>query len=388
MLKKYRILLLVGGIFSCLFSMSMIFDSRVFFRNMFSNHSVYDFNIYSQIISVGLFGVLLLLLLVRKVKPFFFVIVGIITILINLTGMILYSSIAEEFYFNIYFVRGIVLLLIGVFLQSRNLIYVKRLSLYFYLELLVLQVSSMSKESIFYMHKTFEANMLGSMILFSFGLMIPLCMSIFLTEGFVVSNETVRKPININSLIKITSWISIGYLIVLIIMNVPHLFAILIDADRTSIFYYQISAILRISLYSLLTYSFICVTRDSGKKWLFPAITIAAIITVVFPLTINIQFYLDRFYWLYGVALDLGLLIVLAVFIYVKKYKVALLISLWFLLNFLLTPLQLGNIQGLVIFRHIAFGNLEIFVQIMYYFLPITLILVLFNQMKNMEVKN
>ena len=388
MLKKYRILLLLGGIFSCLFSMSMLFNSRVFFRNMFSNHFVYDFNIYSQIISVGLLGVLLLLILVKKIKPYFFVIVGIITILINLTGMILYSSIAEEFYFNIYFVRGIVLLLIGVFLQSKNLMFVKRLTMYFFLELLVLQVSIMSEDSIFYMHKTFEANMLGSMILFLLGLMIPLCMSIFLTEGSNASTEIIRKPINTNSLVKITSWISIGYLIVLIIMNVPHLFAMLIDADGTTIFYYQVSTILRIALYSLLIYSFICVTRDSVKRWLFPVITIAVFITVVFPLTINIQFYLDRFYWLYGVSLDLGLLIVLAMFIYVKKYKVALLLSLWFLLNFLLTPLQLGNVQGLVIFRHIAFRNLEIFVQIIYYFLPITLILVLYNQMKNQELKS
>jgi len=261
---------------------------------MFSDHFVYDFNIYSQIISVGMFGVLLLLLLVKKIKPYYFVVVGIITILINLTGMILYSSMVEAFYINIYFVRGIVLLFIGVFLQSQNLVYVKRLSLYFFLELLVLQVSSMSEESIFYMYKTFEVNMLGSMILFFLGLMIPLCMNIFVTEGLIVSTETIRKPINTTSLIKITSWISIGYLITLIIMNIPYLFAILVDADRTTIFYYQISAILRISLYSLLVYSFICITRDSVKKWLFPVITITVIITVVFPLTINIQFYLDQ----------------------------------------------------------------------------------------------
>lgn len=386
MLKKYRILLLLGGIFSCLFSMSMIFESRVFFRNMYTDHFVYDFNLYSQIISVGLLGVLLLLLLIKKTKPYFFTVVGIITILINVAGMILYSSVVEEFYFSIYSIRGIILLLIGVFLQSNNLVYVKRLSLYFFLELLVLQVSSMSEDSIFYMYKTFEfTNVFGTVILFSLGLLIPLCMNYFLIEVHDISNDKIRKPINTKNLVKITSWISIGYLIILVIMNIPYLFAILVDADRTTIFYYQISAMLRILLFLLLIYSLICVTRDSVKIWLLPAITITIIVTIIFPLTINIQFYLDRFYWLYGVIFDLVLLIVMTIFIYVRKYKISFLLSIWFLLNFLLAPLLLGNLQTMIIFKNIAFRNLEIFVQILYYFLPATLILVLYNRMKNQK---
>ncbi|MCF7931202.1 MAG: hypothetical protein K9L02_06815 [Acholeplasmataceae bacterium] len=386
MLKKYRILLLLGGILSCLFSLNLIYGSRMYFRNMYSDHFVYDFNIYVQIISVALFGVLLLLLLIKKTKPYFYTIVGIITILINVVGMILYSIITEEFYLNIYSFRGIILLLIGVFLQSNNLVFVKRLSLYFFLELLVIQVSSLSEDSIFYMVKTFEVNTLGSMILFLLGLMIPLSMNIFLTDGFVGSSEPTRKPINIKKLMKITSWISIAYLVVLIIMNVPYLFPILADADRMTVLYYQISAILRISLYSLLIFSFICVTRDSVKKWLLPAITITIIVTVIFPLTINIQFYLDRLYWFYGVILDLILLIVMTIFVYIRKYKVSFLLSIWFLLNFLLTPLRLGNLQTMIVFRNIAFRNFEIFVQIIYYFLPITLILVLYNRMIDQKV--
>jgi len=386
MLKKYRILMLVGGILSCLFSMSMIYESRMFFRNMYTNHFVYDFNLYSQIISVGLFGVLLLLLIFKKTKPYFFTIVGIITILINVAGMILYSSIVEEFYFSIYAVRGVILLLISVFLHSNNLVYVKRLSLYFFLELLVLQVSFVSEDSIFYMYKTFDVNTLGSVILFTLGLMIPLCMNIFLTEGFVDSSEPTRKPINTKNLVKITSWISILNLIIIIIMNTPYLmYAILVDADRTTIFYYQISAILRISLYSLLIYSLICVARDSVKKWLLPAITITIIATVIFPLTINIQFYLNRIYWFYGVIFDLLWLIALTIFVYLRKYKISFLLSIWFLLNFLLEPLHIGNIQGMVIFNHIAVTNIEIIVQILYYFLPASLILVLYNRMNNQK---
>lgn len=386
MSKKYRILLLIGGIFSCLFSMSMIFSSRMFFRNMYTDHFVYDFNVYSQIISVGLLGALLLLLLIKKTKPYFFIVVGIITFLINVAGMILYSSVVEEFYFSIYSIRGVILLLIGVFLQSNNLVYVKRLSLYFFLELLVLQVSSMSEDSIFYMYKTFEfSNVFGTVIFFFLGLLIPLCMYYFLIEGYDNSNDEIRKPINRKTLVKITSWISIGYLIILIIMNIPYLFAILVDADGTTIFYYQISAMLRILLFLLLIYSLICVTLDSVKKWLLPVITISIIVTVIFPLTINIQFYLDRFYWFYGVVFDLALLIVMTIFIYVRKYKISLLLSIWFLLNFLLTPLLSGNLQTMIIFRNVAFGNLEIFVQILYYFLPVTLILVLYNRMKNQK---
>lgn len=386
MLKKYRILLPLGGILSCFFSLSLIYGSRMYFRNMYTDHFVYDFNIYVQIISVALFGVLLLLLLIKKTKPYIFTIVGIITILINVVGMILYSIITEEFYLNIYFFRGIILLLIGVFLQSNNLVFVKRLSLYFFLELLVVQVSSLSEDSIFYMIKTFEVNTLGSMILFLLGLMIPLSMNIFLTDGFVGSSEPNRKPINIKKLVKITSWISIAYLIVVIIMNVPYLFPILADADRMTVLYYQISAILRISLYSLLIYSLICVTRNSIKKWLLPAITITIIVTVIFPLTINIQFYLDRFYWFYGVLLDLALLIVVTIFVYIRKYKISFLLSIWFLLNFLLTPLRLGNLQTMIIFRNFAFRNFEIFAQIIYYFLPATLILVLYNRMIDQKV--
>lgn len=386
MLKKYRILLLLGGILSCLFSMSIIYGSRMYFRNMYSDHFVYDFNIYAQIISVALFGVLLLLLLIKKTKPYIFTIVGIITILINVVGMILYSIITEEFYFNIYSLRGIILLLIGVFLQSNNLVFVKRLSLYFFLELLVVQVSSLSDDSIFYMVKTFEVNTLGSMILFLLGLMIPLSMNIFLTEGFVGSSEPTRKPINIKKLMKITSWISIAYLIVVIIMNVPYFFYFLVDADRMTILYYQISALLRILLYSLLIFSLICVTRDSVKMWLLPAITITIIVTVIFPLTINLQFYLDRLYWFYGVLLDIALLIVMTIFVYIRKYKISFLLSIWFLLNFLLTPLRLGNLQTMIIFRNFAFRNFEIFTQIIYYFLPATLILVLYNRMIDQKV--
>jgi len=388
MLKKYRILLLVGGMFSCLFSMSMIFESRIFFRNMYSEHFVYDFNVYSQIISIGLFGVLLLLIFIRKIKPYQITTVGVITVIINMTSMILYSSIVKEFYFNIYFLRGIILLLIGIFLQSKNFSYVKKLSLYFFLEFLILQVSFMSDDSIFYMANTSEPNMLGAIIVFSLGLSIPLSLNLFLTEGCVELPMQATQSININKLVKITSWISVGYLDVLIIMNLPLLFAILVDADGRTIFYYQMSALLRIALYILLIYSFICIIRESVKRWLFPVIAITIISNVIFPLTLNIQFYLERFYWLYGVTLDLGLLIILTVFVYIKKYKVALFLSLWFLLNFLLTPLQLGNVQGFVIFRHLSFGNIEIFVQIMYYFLPITLILVLYNQIKNQEVEN
>ena len=385
-MKKYRILLLLGGIFSCLFSMSMIFDSRVYFRNMYTEHFVYDINIYSQVISVGLLGVLFLLLLIRKIKPYYFTIVGLITILINVISVVLYGSIAQDFYFNIYSVRGIMLLLIGIFLQSNNIDYVKKLSLYFFLEFLVLQVSSMSDDSIFFMHKTFEANLFGAVILFSLGLFIPLSMNYFLIEGHVASDNKIRKPINTNSILRITSWVSVGYLGVIIIMNIPHLFGLLVDANRITILYYQVSALLRIALYSLLIYAFMCLSRDTVKRWLFPVITVAIIVTAVFPLTINIQFYLDRFYWLYGVTIDLVLLVIMTVLIYAKKYKASFFLSIWFLINFLLGSLQIGNLQTMIIFNNIAFRNLEIFVQILYYFLPASLILVLYNRMKIQKI--
>jgi hypothetical protein len=118
---------------------------------------------------------------------------------------------------------------------------------------------------------------------------------------------------------------------------------------------------------------------------LFPVITIVTLVTIIFPWTINIQFYLERFYWLYGVTVDLVLLAILTVLIYFKKYNISFYVSIWFLLNFLLEPLHIGNIQSFIIFNNIGFYNFEIFVQILYYFIPISLILVLYNRMKSLE---
>jgi hypothetical protein len=250
---------------------------------MYSEHFVYDFNIYSQVVSIGLLGVLFLLLLLRKSKPYYFTIVGVVTVLLNVISMVLYSSIVQEFYINIFSIRGVVLLLIGIFLQSKKIETVKLLSMYFFLELLILQVTSMSDDSIFFMHKTFEANLIGAVIMFVLGLFIPLCMTYLLTESTISSETTVRKQIKIESVLRITSLISVGYLVVLIIFNIPYLFGILIDASRITIIYYQVSALLRIVLYSLLIYTFINLIKDKVKKWLFPVITIVTLVTIIFP---------------------------------------------------------------------------------------------------------
>ncbi len=385
-MKKYRILLLLGGIFSCLFSMELIYSSRVYFRNMYSEHFIYDINIYAQVISIGLIGILFLMLLFKKSKPYFFTIAGTLTMLMNLIAMILYTSIVQDFYFSIYAVRGLVLIFIGIFLQSKRLDVVRMLSLYFFIELLIILVYSTSDDSIFFIQKTFEANLFGIMILLILGLCIPLIMTYLITDENVSIEKIVRKPINIDKVLRISSLISIVYLSLLIIMNFPYLFAILVDANRITIIYYQVSALLRIALFLLLIYAFVNLMKDTIKKWVFPAITIATIITIVFPLTINLQFYFDRFYWLYGVTIDLLLLVILTVLIYIKKYQFAFYLSLWFLFNLLLGSLRIGNLQSIIVFNNVPVRNLEILVQISYYFIPISLILALYKRMKSKRV--
>lgn len=386
-MKNYRVLLFILGVLSCLFSMFLVFGSTTYFSNMYEDHFVYFFNIYSQGISIGLFGLLLIFILFRKAKPYHFIIVGIVNILINLVGMIYYSSITHEFYFNIYFVRGIILLLIGIYLQSNRFDIVRKISLYFFLELLVIQISSMSSDSIFYMYKTFEINLLSSIAMFIAGLSIPIIFNFFLNDKNINSDEKVNELVNIDKIIKITSGISIGYIIILILTTIPYLFAILVDADLATLIYYKVNAILRIILYSLLLYSLICVIKNNIKKWLLIAINISLIVVVMVPIFFNFQFYLDHFTWIFGIIIDLIIFIVLTVFTYYKKYKISFFISIWFLINFLLASLEIGNIQKAFIFNFL-YDRVGIFMEIFYYLLPITLVLLLYRRMKSNQIEN
>lgn len=379
-MKRFRVALLIGGMFSCLFSMELVFGSRMFFRNMYDNHFIYEINIYAQMLSIVLFMVLLFLLLIRKMKPYYFTIVGAITVLINVIALVIYISSVDGFYINMYIFRGLVLLLIGLFLQSEQIKRVKALSLYFFLEFLIIQITSLSEESVFFMHKTFEMNLIGVGLMFALGIMIPLCMNYFIVDGYSDSGERTRVSISINSIIKYTSLISIAYLTTLIILNLPYINAILVDASSATIFHYRMRIVLKIILYSLLIYSFVSVILDSVKRWLFPVITIAILVTAIYPLTLNIQFYLERFDWLYGVTFDLVVLIVMAVFIYFRKYKISFILSVWLLINFA-TTIQIGNVQSWILLRDFNYRNLEIFVQILYYFIPLTLSLILYNKM-------
>ncbi len=387
MLKKLRVIFLVVGILSSLLSLSTIYNSRDFFRNMYTDYLVFYLNIYAQMISVILFIVLLVLMILKFAKPYFFTVIGSIMILINLGGMILYTVSVDSFYLNLYAVRGIALLCIGILIQLGKTNLAKNISFYFILEFLIFQVASMSSDSIFYMVKTFETNAIVALLMSCSSLIIPLYLNFYLPERDALADDSMKKQINIYHLAKITSWISIAYLAVLIIRSVPYLLPAIADGSIGIVIYMQVSAVLRITLFSLLITSFIGVIRNSYNKKLLVITAILIAANAFLPLVVYFQYYLPRYYMLLVVIIDFIVLAFLTIYIYKGRYKVSFFLSLWFIVNTFLYSIQLTNIEYMII-SNVLWNSLNtlILLKIFYYFIPITIALLLYDRYKNTPV--
>lgn len=381
-MKKYRVFILIGAILLSLFAINQIYSSRMFFHNMYLDTTPFDINIYAQIISVFLFIVILVLMMRKQLQPIALIIVGLTTVILNTGALIVYVSMVEDFYVNIYIVRGIVLLLIGIFLRNKNGLLVKQLSLYFVIEFLIFQVAASSQDSILYMEKTFEANLFGATLIFLLGILIPIGMHQFLVEDKQIPHDKQTVSLGINQLITISAWISIALLVILIVLNIPYLFDTLVDASMRTILYYQLGAVLRIALYCVFIYGFVMIIKKSVPTWFVPMVFITILVTTIFPFTFDIDFYIERFDRFIGLFIDLFVLLMLVITMYLKQYRIAFIASLWFVLNIVLAPIIAGNIQQYLVFIHIYRRTSALFIEILYYFIPITLSLVLYRSMR------
>ena len=122
--------------------------------------------------------------------------------------------------------------------------------------------------------------------------------------------------------------------------------------------------------------------HDKIKRWLFPVTTFIVMVTALFPFFFNVNYYVSHLNQTYGVVLDIIVLMTVTLCIYFKKYEMSLVLSFYFILHVIFSDIPIINIQKFVIFDHIFVHNTDIF-QVFYYFIPLALFFVLYNQWMN-----